>query len=236
MPRQGPGHAVLEAMRQCNLTWANDESLTLQTPDGDPISLLEPDRERFLHQVKEMLRRHCWAELAARRGSFTELEGGLNKKWSRWHLDHSHGEMRKFAQVVMTGAQETTHSLWERGRRASWQCPFCTLPGAEDINHINWICPAWSRYRDELLIPHSEDDLMHWPMCFLQHGLVPNSILTEEGQPHTALDEGVITEVQTMLARIAQARTAAWEELQRMEERPSGFEERERQRRRLVLV
>ena len=76
---------------------------------------------------------------------------------------------------------------------------------------------------------------MHWPMCFLQHGLVPNNILTEEGNP-TELDEDVVTEVQTTLARIAQARRAALEELQRMEQRPSGLRERERQRRRLVLV
>ena len=126
-----------------------------------------------------------------------------------------------------------------RGASVSWICPFCDLELVEDVNHMNWDCPAWARFEDEMAIPHSETEFMHLPNCFLQHGIVAQDMLVE-GKPACEEDEELIFEIQRTLARIAQARATAWARLQeqvRQGARPSGnLRERERKRRRLVVV
>ena len=248
-PQQGPVHALLTAMRQCGLRPAMVSRRGI-CDDRARRFLHQPSRggQEFLHNTRAMLRVTVWAELAARRRSFEDAEAGLSRKWSRWHWDHSHGELRTFARVVATGGVETQHARWASGKETDWNCPFCDLGVAEDLNHMNWVCPAWARYRDEMLIPHGEDDLMYWPTCFIQHGLVPLTILDADEKPLTRLDQDVIEEVQQMLARVAQARTKAWEQLQQERQRllerqqeearrslEHGLLGRERKRRRLVV-
>ena len=106
-PKQGPACALLEAMRQSSLEFVSLPLLQLRSSCATSeirIDLYDDNRERFLHQLREALRSRVWHDLSQRRPTFWDAERGLNRKWSRWHWDHSSGELKKHARLVMTGA------------------------------------------------------------------------------------------------------------------------------------
>ena len=131
-----------------------------------PVGRLE---KTWRHNWREILRRAVYRNLAARRPSFSGIEGGIDKKLSSLLYGLLCDPRQQLhVAITLTVSQVTGASAHMMGQAQDDSCPHCDHP-SEDQYHFFWQCPYWQEIRDLWFpeVPYA------YPRVTPCHGLVP---------------------------------------------------------------
>ena len=169
----GPVKSLLRAARCCGATWYqnNPGLLRVEIPEGERlISLGDTETGRFLHLVREALRKEQHKALAARRPSFDQLHHGVDRIATCTISRCINGLSKYRWRCLVAGAVPTAKRLHRSRQIDSPLCPCCNEGVEEDLEHVLLHCPAHDHVRYLEFTPEAWAIM---PNCLRLHGILP---------------------------------------------------------------
>ena len=184
----GPVARIHEVRDEVQATWR--EPFVIHAANGNILNLLDGQKDRFLHLLRDTLRSALLAKDSAFK-SRQDMQGGsqldYDKNIQLLRYSVLPEKKRKLASVcnpplsvsqqatlrnIMTGTTRTQTRLCKSKVTAVDVCPWCDAEVPETLEHFFWECSACETCRQEVrpLLNH----VLHiLPTCFKYCGLMP---------------------------------------------------------------
>ena len=152
--------------------WKTEHPGVIQDAYGHE-AIVQSERGLFLHHLRELGRCFELRALAHRRQDFDGIQDGVNRdKTLQYWKTLAPGHLKNMGRFVMMGGIQTSERAARHARKQIPPCPWCQSEPGETWTHAAWDCSAWEHLR-EVQIAQIEDQ----PVCFRQHGLVPQNLM-----------------------------------------------------------
>ena len=166
---KGPLNLLYNDLQYLQCTLNLDHLSIVKNSTNEAISLLEPNKKKFQHFVRERIREVFAARLQSKHARWDGISKiDLSKTTQLFRSMHPQAYGRTALMRMLTNSHATPYRLFKQNIVPTPACPYCSCESA-DILHIAYQCPRMQYVRD------TWDEVTHtwaaWPAC-AQHCLV----------------------------------------------------------------